>query len=36
MTGAMEWATAPVIFLKTRVMDSRKYKGSIDFSDLAW
>ena len=59
MTGATEWAVAPVIFCYnniydasgtdttvkmrilqrkgfTYIMDLRKYKASIDFSDLAW
>ncbi len=37
MMGAMEWATAPVVFLYNKeMMDARKYKGLIDFSGLAW
>jgi hypothetical protein len=47
MTGAMEWATAPVIFLRftgngqslmpyRTMMDVRKYKGSVDYGALAW
>ena len=36
MTGATEWAVASVIFCYNKMMDVRKYKASIDFSDLAW